>query len=104
MVVVEPWFSPEQWKVGRPSAVFVDKPEMKLARINISEKRGNVSIVNFHFLVGIQGNVERFTELHEIGLFTKKEYMEAFEKAGLETTLDPQGITGRGLYVGVKPS
>ena len=34
IVVVEPWFSPEQWKVGRPSAVFVDKPDMKLARIS----------------------------------------------------------------------
>jgi ubiquinone/menaquinone biosynthesis C-methylase UbiE len=104
VVVVEPWFSPEQWKVGKPSAVFVDKPEMKLARINISERRDNVSIVNFHFLVGTQGNVEHFTELHEIGLFTEEEYLKAFEKASLETTYDPQGVTGRGLYIGVKSS
>ncbi|MFC1625613.1 class I SAM-dependent DNA methyltransferase [Patescibacteria group bacterium] len=104
VVVVEPWFSPEQWKEGRPSSVFVDKPDMKLARINISERRGNVSIVNFHFLVATPGQVEHFTELHEIGLFTKNEYMEAFEKVGLETTFDPKGITGRGLYVGVKIS
>ncbi|OGH35827.1 MAG: hypothetical protein A3B38_00375 [Candidatus Levybacteria bacterium RIFCSPLOWO2_01_FULL_36_13] len=104
VVVVEPWFSPEQWKVGRPSAVFVDKPDMKLARINISERKDNISIVNFHFLVATPGNVEHFTELHEIGLFTKEEYMEAFEKAGLQTTFDPQGITGRGLYIGVKSS
>jgi ubiquinone/menaquinone biosynthesis C-methylase UbiE len=104
VVVVEPWFSPEQWKVGRPFAVFIDKPNMKLARININERRGNISIVNFHFLVGTQGNIERFSELHEIGLFTKKEYLEAFEKAGLKVTFDQQGITGRGLYIGIKPS
>jgi len=103
VVVVEPWFSPEQWSVGRPSAVFVAKPDIKLARINISERKGNVSIVNFHFLVGTQGNVEHFTELHEIGLFTKEEYMEAFKKADLKTTFDPEGITGRGLYIGIKP-
>ena len=103
VVVVEPWFSPDQWKEGKPAAVFVDKPDMKLARVNVSERRGNVSIVNFHFLVATQGNVEHFTELHEIGLFTKKEYINAFKKAGLQTTYDPQGITGRGLYVGVKP-
>lgn len=103
VVIVEPWFSPEKWKVGRPAAVFVDKPDMKLARMNISERKGNISIVNFHFLVATQGNVEHFTELHEIGLFTKEEYMDAFEKAGLQTTHDPQGITGRGLYIGVKP-
>lgn len=104
VVIVEPWFSPEQWKVGRPSAAFVDKPDMKLARINISERRDNISIVNFHFLVATPGNVEYFTELHEIGLFTKEEYIEAFEKAGLQTTFDHEGITGRGLYIGVKPS
>lgn len=103
VVVVEPWFAPDQWKEGRSAAVFVDKPDMKLARMNISERKGNISIVNFHFLVVTQGNVEHFTELHEIGLFTKEEYMDAFEKAGLQTTHDPQGITGRGLYIGVKP-
>lgn len=102
VVVVEPWFSPDQWKEGRPSTVFVDKPDMKLARINISEREDNISIMNFHFLVATQGNVEYFTELHEIGLFTKEEYMGAFEKAGLQTTFDPEGITGRGLYIGVK--
>lgn len=104
VVIVEPWFSPEQWKVGRPAAVFVDKPDMKLARINISERRDNISIVNFHFLVATQGSVEYFSELHELGLFTKEEYTEAFEKAGLQTTFDLQGITGRGLYIGVKSS
>lgn len=103
VVVVEPWFSPEQWKEGRPSAVFVDKPDMKLARINISERKDNISIINFHFLVATPGKVEYFTELHEIGLFTREEYMKAFEKAGLQTNFDSQGITGRGLYIGVKP-
>lgn len=104
VVIVEPWFSPEKWKVGRSSAVFVDKPDMKLARINISERRDNISIVNFHFLVATPGNVEYFTELHEIGLFTEEEYLEAFKKAGLQTVFDPQGITGRGLYIGMRPS
>lgn len=106
ILVVEPWFSPDQWKVGKSSAVFVDKPEFKLARINISQKEGNISIVNFHFLVAKEGNkdVEHFTETHELGLFTNQEYLEAFKEAGLETIHDPQGITGRGLYIGVKPN
>lgn len=103
VVIVEPWFSPEQWNIGKPSAIFVDKPDMKLARINISERKDNISIVNLHFLVATQGNVEYFSELHELGLFTKEEYMKAFKKAGLQIIFDPQGITGRGLYIGVKP-
>mgnify|MGYP001579353091 CR=1 FL=1 len=102
VLVVEPWFSPEKWNVGKPHAVFVDKPDLKLARINVSERRDNISIVNFHFLVGTPNGVEYFTELHELGLFTQEQYFEAFRKAGLETTHDPEGITGRGLYIGVR--
>lgn len=105
VLVVEPWFSPDQWKVGRSSAVFVDKPGLKVARINVSELEGKISIVKFHFLVVKDGDtdVEYFTELHELGLFTKEEYLEAFKEAGLETSHDSRGITGRGLYLGVKP-
>ena len=102
MLVVEPWFSPDQWTVGRPSATFVDKPDMKIARISISELRDNISIVNFHFIVATTGKVEEFTELHELGLFTKEQYLQGFEKAGMKAEYDPEGITGRGLYVGLK--
>jgi SAM-dependent methyltransferase len=102
IVIVEPWFSPDKWKPGRPAAVFVDKPDMKLARMNIAEKRDNISVINFNFLVATQGNIEHFTELHEMGLFTEEEYKKAFDQAGLQTIHDPEGITGRGLYIGVK--
>lgn len=103
VLVVEPWHTPEEWRVGGPHATFVDKPDLKLARINFSEREGDIAIVNFHFLVATEGKVEHFTELHELGLFTEEEYLEAFEGAGLYTTHDADGITGRGLYIGVKP-
>lgn len=74
VVIVEPWFSPEKWTVGKPSSVFVEKPDLRLARINISERRDNISILNFHFLVAKPGSVGYFTELHELGLFTEEEY------------------------------
>jgi len=102
VLVVEPWFTPDKWKVGSPHAVFVDKPDLKLARVNISDIKDNISVINFHIVVGTQGQVEYFTELHELGLFTEQEYLNAFKNAGLETTFDSQGITGRGLYIGVK--
>lgn len=102
VLVVEPWFSPDQWKMGTPHAVFVDKPGLKIARVNISDRKGDVSVINFHFLVAIQDKVEHFTELHELGLFNPDEYLKAFNLANLEVTHDQQGITGRGLYIGVK--
>lgn len=39
-------------------------------------------------------------EPHEIALFTTEEQLEAFREAGLEVEHDPEGLMGRGLYVG----
>jgi ubiquinone/menaquinone biosynthesis C-methylase UbiE len=103
LLIVEPWFSPEQWKPGRVSALFVNEPELKISRINISEAEGNLSFFVFHYTVGTPGGVEYFTERHELGLFTHEEYLSAFRKAGLETIHDPEGLDGRGLYIGLKP-
>jgi len=102
VLVVEPWFSPAQWRLGKPHAIFINKPDLKIARVNISGRRGDISVINFHFLVATPGKVEHFTELHELGLFAPKEYMDAFKLVGLKVIYDKVGITGRGLYIGVK--
>jgi SAM-dependent methyltransferase len=103
VLIIEPWLPPDKFKVGIPFATYVDKPDLKIARININEREGDVSIINFHFLVATEGKIEYFTELHGLGLFDGVEYLGAFNAAGLATSYDQQGITGRGLYIGVKP-
>jgi SAM-dependent methyltransferase len=102
VLIIEPWFTPEQWKPNRVSALFVDQPDLKISRMNISEVEGNLSFFVFHYTVGTPQGVEQFTERHELGLFTHEEYLEAFRKAGLEVTHDPEGLDGRGLYIGLK--
>ena len=102
VLIVEPWFTPEQWKPGRVSALFVDQPELKIARMNISEVEGRLSFFVFHYTVATPQGVEYFTERHELGLFTPDEYLEAFRKAGLTVTHDSTGLDGRGLYIGLK--
>jgi len=102
VLIMEPWFTPEQWKPGRVSALFVDQPELKIARMNTSEAEGCLSFFVFHYTVGTPQGVEYFTERHELGLFTSEEYLEAFRKAKLEVIHDPEGLDGRGLYIGLK--
>jgi ubiquinone/menaquinone biosynthesis C-methylase UbiE len=102
LLLVEPWFSPEKWNTGKVHALLVDQPDLKIARMNISGRKGNLSFFNFHYLVGTPEGVEHFTELHELGLFTEEEYLEALRAAGLEPSLDAAGLYGRGLYIGVK--
>jgi len=103
ILIVEPWFTPEQWKPGRVSALFVDQPDLKISRMNISEVEGRLSFFVFHYTIATPQGIEYFTERHELGLFTHEEYLEAFRKAGLEVIHDPEGLDGRGLYIGLKP-
>jgi ubiquinone/menaquinone biosynthesis C-methylase UbiE len=102
VVVVEPWFTPEVWEDGRLTADLTDQPALKTARILVSGQVDRLSTLDIHYLVGNRGGVRSFTEHHELGLFTHEEYLAAFRDAGLDVTHDPEGLLGRGLYIGVR--
>src|SRR5574341_5873 len=97
VVIVEPWFPPGVLQPGTVHATFVDEPQLKVARMNVHEIVGSVSVLNFHYLVGTPAGIENFTESHELGLFTHNEYLAAFTDCGLETHYDETGVEGRGL-------
>ncbi|MBN1302926.1 MAG: class I SAM-dependent methyltransferase [Anaerolineales bacterium] len=102
VLIIEPWLSLDDIRQGQPHAVFVDKPDLKVARMNISRTEGRRFLMDFHYLVAKPQGVEHFTAHHELGLFTHDEYLRAFQKAGLEVLYEPGGLTGRGLYIGTK--
>jgi SAM-dependent methyltransferase len=102
VLLVEPWLSPEAVRGPHVSAVFVDEPELKIARVNTFEVDGRTSSFDFHFLVGAPQSVEHFVEHHELALFTREEHLAAFRAAGLDVEHDEEGLMGRGLYIGVK--
>jgi SAM-dependent methyltransferase len=104
VVIIEPWFSPENYWVGKLFANFVDEPDLKIAWMYTSEIEGRVSIFNINYLVGTPQGIEYFTERREVGLFTHEEYLAAFSKAGLEVHHNPEGLFGRGIYLGVDRS
>jgi len=102
VLIVEPWFTPDQFTVGRVYALFVDQPDLKISRMSLGEVKGRLSILNFHYTVGTPQTIEYFTEQHELGLFNHAEYLQAFHKADLESNHDLEGVDGRGLYIGLK--
>jgi len=104
ILIVEPWLTPEQIIRGHIGAVFVNQPKLKLARMNVVDVKGRLSIIEFHYLLGRPEGVEHFTELEEFGLFTRSEYLAAFRNAGLKVRYDRKGLIGRGLYIGVRPT
>jgi ubiquinone/menaquinone biosynthesis C-methylase UbiE len=103
VLVVEPWFTPDQWHPGRVFVHEVKKPDSKIIRMSYSFQRGNISIIKFEYLIGTPKGIERDVEYLELGLFTKKEYLDAFRFAGLKVSHDRNGADGRGLYIGQKP-
>jgi hypothetical protein len=103
LLLLEPWFSPRQWTVGRLNANFVDQPDLKLARISISRRGGNLSFNDEHFLDASKKRIEYFVERLELGLFAPEDYVDSFRYAGLRFEHDKRGLFGRGLYIGHKP-
>ena len=103
VVIVEPWLFPENFTDGFMGLDTVDKPNYKVARISTSHKSGQLSVLEFEFLVAKAGKVERISNRSELGLFSVSDYTEAMTKAGLEVTFDPEGLWSRGLFIGRKP-
>ena len=104
LLIVEPWFPPEAWHAGTVHATLIDEPNLKIARVNTSFVKGRVSYFDLHHLIGTPEGTTHFVEHHELGLFTIDKMKLMFADAGLSVTYDPEGITGRGLYVGEKTS
>lgn len=100
VLVIAPFLTPDAWDPGHPYALFVDQPDLKIARMNVSRADGTVALLDFHYLVATPEGVEHFIEHHELGLFTDAEYRAAFTQAGLDVTYDAEGLIGRGLYMG----
>jgi SAM-dependent methyltransferase len=104
VLLVGAFLSPQDWIPGHPHAMFVDQPDLKLARLNVSseEANGTIAILDFHYLVATTEGVEHFMEHHELGLFTNEDYQDAFSRAGLEVLHDTQWLGGRGMYIGIR--
>jgi SAM-dependent methyltransferase len=100
ILVVEPWLTPDGWQIGRPHLLVVDEPDLKIVRMNVSGRDGRLAVMEFVYLVGSPDGIDHFSERHEVALFTDVEYRQALSTAGLTVEHDPEGLIGRGLYLG----
>lgn len=103
VLMIEPSFNPDTFKSGHLGAIFVDDPQLKIVRMNISTIENGLAILNFRYMVGTPDGIKIFEERHALGLFTRDEYRAAFESAGLtDIVFDEYGVDGRGLWMGVQ--
>jgi SAM-dependent methyltransferase len=103
VLIIEPWLEPDVWEDGHLGSLFVDEPDIKIARLEVSAREGRLAVMEMEHLIATrEGGVEHFVERHELALFTVDEHLEAFRAAGLEVEHDPDGLIGRGLYTAVR--
>jgi SAM-dependent methyltransferase len=102
LLLVEPWVTPEDWLPNRPHALASAGPELAVARVALSGREGRVSTVEMQYLVGTPEGIEHLTERAELGLFTRDEMRRSLEETGLSVIHDPEGLIGRGLWIGTR--
>jgi SAM-dependent methyltransferase len=118
VLVVEPWFHPDEWIDGLVMAESATVDDLAVARLCHSSRDGDIAHIDFYWTVGRgptmpggsvgatasnQRGVEQWREPHRLGLWTDAEYRDAFARVGLDVEHDPIGLTGRGLYLGYTP-
>jgi SAM-dependent methyltransferase len=102
VLLVEPWLTPDVWQAGRPHALAASADGLALARVTIAGQNGRLSTTDMHYLLGTPDGVEEWREWHELCLFTVEEMRSALAATGLQLEHDPDGLMGRGLWIGTR--
>ena len=99
VALVEPWFPPGVLEANREFTHHGEAHGVTVSRHSRTEIDGTLSRLLFDYEIDDHGVVRRVSEVHELGLFTTGEMMQAFREAGLDVEHDPEGLTGRGLFI-----
>ena len=104
VVIIEPWLTKEMVKEGHPHMTTYADDDIKVARLNVSKVRGNISILDMHYLVAEKGKtVKHFVDRHELRMSEPQQILEFMRQGGLRAKFIRNGLMkGRGLYIGVK--
>lgn len=103
VMIIEPFFTKETYHTGTTHATFVDKPDAKICRMNISKTRGDTAILDFYFLIATKKGIAVLRDKHEMGLFEVDKFVEILKNNNLEARFLKNGLMpGRDLYVAVK--
>ncbi len=106
VLFIEPWLQPGVFDPDRPPHTEtgeLSEKHLKVTRTAHNSIEGNISVLNMHHVVESPAGTREFTEEHKLALYTPEQFQQAFAETGLELHQDEQGLSRRGLYIGVKP-
>jgi ubiquinone/menaquinone biosynthesis C-methylase UbiE len=103
VVIIEPFVTKESVHPTSIGILTLDKPDIKIARVNASKMEGDILYLNFNFLVATEEGVEHIVDPCPMGVFPRTTFQKAMEESGLKTEYVEPGLMQRtGLFVGVK--
>ncbi|TXT59603.1 MAG: Methyltransferase type 11 [Promethearchaeota archaeon] len=104
VLIIEPWFTKSSYKEGTTHLLTHEDEDVKIARMNLSKRKGNLSILEMHYLIGEKGKeIIHFTEEHVLGLFKITNILELMEMVGFQARFLKEGlIEERGLFIAKK--
>lgn len=105
VVIIEPWLTKENYRVGSPHLTIYEGENLKIARANVSLlKEGNISYFDMHYLIAERGKeVKHFVDHHELALFPIELFLELMEKYSLKTRFSKEeALSDRGMCLGWK--
>jgi dTDP-3-amino-3,6-dideoxy-alpha-D-glucopyranose N,N-dimethyltransferase len=102
VLILDGWVRPDAWRTGTqgPPEIASDAKTtvVRLARTN---RVGNVTEIDLHYLVRTSGGVEYFMEHHRLVLVKTDVYVAAMRDSGLTTRVISDFMPGRDRVVGV---
>ena len=99
LLVLEPYVAPDRFITGRLVFDWADGDDLKVARMYITERRGDIAVLDSTYVVGDASGITSFQEKQELGLFAADDYRGAFQDAGLALVDATGTLFGYGLYV-----
>ena len=102
VLVVDGWVRPDAWIEGGHTGFETASGDggLKVVRMVRSERRGDKTNLEMHYLIATTEKIDHVVELHELTLFTPADYESAFAGAGLRVEVVDSPMPGRDRYVG----
>lgn len=106
LLILEPYLHADEFRQTESRLFTYDSPGLKVARIDVPKRRGNKTILDFHWLIGEKGKHVKYIshDYHELTVFSNQQYVESLRLAGLKPRfLEADESAGGPLYLGIKP-
>jgi dTDP-3-amino-3,4,6-trideoxy-alpha-D-glucopyranose N,N-dimethyltransferase len=102
VLVLDPWWFPENFIDGYVMAEVARDERRSVARVSHSVRTGSSMCITAKYVIGEPAGMTEFSTHDTLSLFREDQYAEAFRRAGLTVEYLPTAATERGLLVGTR--